>query len=144
MRFSVIYSVDVPANESIVRYFPPNHKKKWDCTERDSEYQYGYLEDKWEKGKHRKFCAILDRKEFESFIAQCELFAERVETMGSIGAPGFGFGHAPAISFCDLGDRPAIRNAYVTPIPKRMEVREKPCDEKAWKRIRNAILSLYE
>ncbi|MFA5234797.1 MAG: hypothetical protein WC390_10390 [Sulfurimonas sp.] len=36
--------------------------------------------------------------------------------MGSLGAPGFGFGWAPAVPF-QSDDCDAIQSAYVTPIP---------------------------
>jgi hypothetical protein len=37
-----------------------------------------------------KWCAILNREQFDNFIERCGLTAEDVQTMGSIGAPGFG------------------------------------------------------
>ena len=59
--------------------------------------------------------------------------------MGSLGAPGFGFGWSPAISFRS-DDCDAIQSAYVTPI---LEVKKQHGDERDWKRIREAVLSLY-
>jgi hypothetical protein len=59
--------------------------------------------------------------------------------MGSLGAPGFGFGWAPAISFRS-DDPDAIQNAYVTPIP---EVERESCDERDWQRVRGAVLAVY-
>jgi hypothetical protein len=59
--------------------------------------------------------------------------------MGSIGAPGCGYGWAPAISF--NGDDPdAIQNAYVTPIP---EVEKDRFDERDWEWVRSAVLAVY-
>lgn len=66
--------------------------------------------------------------------------AEDVQTMGSLGAPGFGFGWAPAIAFNDDGTERAILNAYVTPIP---ETRKERYDERDWERVRRAILSVF-
>ena len=139
MQFSIIYSVDVPRSEKISRFSPPHVRKLWDKTEGDEQYEFSYLEGEWAKGRHRKWCAILDRKQFEEFVNLCGLFAEDVETMGAIGSPAFGFGWSPAISFrSDASD--AIVNAYVTPMP---EVRKQHGDERDWKRIREAVLSLY-
>jgi len=138
MQFSIIYSVDVPRSERISNFAPPHVRKLWDRTEGDEEYGYDYLEGEWKRGHHRKWCAILDRKQFEEFINHCGLFAESTETMGSLGAPGFGFGWSPAISFSS-DDSDAIQSAYVTPLP---EVK-KQGNERDWKRIREAVLSLY-
>ena len=58
--------------------------------------------------------------------------------MESLGAPGFGFGWAPAISF--NGDDPdAIQNACVTPLPET----ERELGEREWDRVREAVLSVY-
>ena len=117
-------------------YAPPQVEELWDETEDDDNYEYGYLEGRWEGGHHRKWCAILDREQFEEFVDRCGLIAESTETMGSLGAPGFGFGWAPAISF-NSDDPDAIQCAYVTPIP---EVSKEPpmnrigsgCGERCW------------
>ncbi len=138
MQFSVIYSVDVPADTDVLDFAPPN-VADWDETEDDDQYEFGYLEGCWEGGHHRKWCAILDREQFEAFIDHCGLAAERTETMGSLGAPGFGFGWAPAISF-NSDDPDAILNAYVTPIP---ETNKERCDEHDWQRVRGAVLAVY-
>jgi hypothetical protein len=59
--------------------------------------------------------------------------------MGSLGAPGFGFGWSPAISF--NGDHEdAITNAYVTPIPQTTKASG---NEQDWQRVRQAVLSVY-
>ena len=59
--------------------------------------------------------------------------------MGSLGAPGFGVGWVPAISF--NGDNPdAIQNAYVTPMP---ETKREKCSERDWQRVRGAVLAVY-
>jgi hypothetical protein len=138
MQFSVIYSVDVPADEDVLGYAPPN-VAEWDETEGDEQYEYGYLEGCWENGHHRKWAAILDREQFEEFISRCGLTADSTPTMGSLGAPGFGFGWSPAISF-DSNDPNAIQCAYVTPIP---EVSRTHADERDWERMRGAVLAVY-
>ena len=82
MQFSVIYSVDVPNDTDVLDFAPPN-VADWDETEDDDNYEYGYLEGEWEGGHHRKWCAILDRQQFEAFVDRCGLAAESTETMGS-------------------------------------------------------------
>jgi len=138
MQFSVIYSVDCPAREDISRYAPPD-LELWDQTEGDEEYEYSHLEGCWEIGSHRKWCAMLDRQQFDDLVDRCGLHAEHCGTMGSIGAPGFGFGWAPAISFTS-NDTDAIQSAYVTPVP---EVERESCNERDWERVRGAVLAVY-
>ena len=78
-------------------------------------------------------------QQFDQFIDRCNLTAETTETLGSIGAPGFGHGWSPAISFrCDSPD--VFRDAYVTPMP---EVRKKNGTEQDWRRVRGAVLAMY-
>lgn len=137
MQFSVIYSADVPEDVDVMAYAPPQ-LNVWDETE-NGPSEYSYLEGEWENGTHRKWCAILSREQFDEFVTHCGLSAERTETMGSIGAPGFGFGWAPAISFVN-DDAACIANAYVTPVP---EVERASCDEWDWGRVRTALLSIY-
>ena len=138
MMFSVIYSVDVPADMDILAYAPPS-LQDWNETEDDDQYEYGYLEGRWEEGHHRKWCALLDRKQFDQCIDHCGLQAENVQTMGSLGAPGFGFGWAPAVSFRGDGND-AIQNAYVTPIP---QTNREQYGESDWNRVRSAVLAVY-
>jgi hypothetical protein len=79
------------------------------------------------------------REQFDHFVKRCGLVAERCETCGSIGAPGFGHGWAPAISF--RSDNPdAIQNAYVSPLPETSKL---DGDEDDWRRVRKAVLSVY-
>ena len=137
MRFSVIYSVDVPGDTDINTFAPPQ-LELWEQSEGDGQMDYSYLGDRWENGSHRKWCEMLDRAQFDEFIEHCELVAEDVETMGSLGAPGF-FGWAPAISF-EGQDPDALQNAYVTPIP---EVERKFASEDNWERVRDAVLAVY-
>jgi hypothetical protein len=138
MLFSVIYSADCPADENIDRLAPPN-LELWDETEDDDQYEYGHLEGRWDEGHHRKWCALLTRDQFDEFVEHCGMQAEDVETMGSIGAPGFSFEWAPAISF--TSDNPdAIQSAYVTPVP---EVEREQIGENDWDRVRSAVLAVY-
>lgn len=138
MLFSIIYSADCPADENIDRFAPPD-LSAWDETEDDRSFDYGHLEGRWENGQHRKWCALLTRDQFDEFIEHCRLQAEDVETMGSLGAPGFGYEWAPAISFC--GDDPdVIQSAYVTPVP---EVEREQIGENDWERVKSAVLAVY-
>ncbi len=139
MQFSVIYSVDTPADVDVLDYAPPQVEDLWDETEDDRQYEYSYLEGRWEEGHHRKWCALLTREQFDQFIDRCGLTAEDVQTMGSLGAPGFGFGWAPAVSFRS-DDPDAIQSAYVTPIP---ETSKEALDERDWERVRSAVLAVY-
>ena len=139
MQFSVIYSVDVPQGVSVRDYAPPQVYRLWNLTEGDEQYEYEHLEGRWRRGRHRKWTALLTRKQFDAFVGKLGLYAESTETMGSLGAPGFGFGWSPAISF--NGDHEdAITNAYVTPIP---ETTKEGGDEQDWRRVRRAVLSVY-
>jgi len=138
MLFSVIYSVDCPSDEDVNGFAPPE-MDLWEQTEGDEQYELDYLEGCWENGHHRKWVALLNREQFDGFVEHCGLTAEGVETMGSLGAPGFGIGWAPAISF-DGHDSNALQNAYVTPIP---EVERDQCDERDWHRVRGAVLAVY-
>jgi hypothetical protein len=139
MLFSVIYSVDVPSNGDVNDFAPPKLDELWDQTEGDEEYQYSYLEGRWEEGSHRKWCALLTRDQFNDFVNACGLHAEDVQTMGSIGSPGFDSGWSPAISFTS-DSQDAILSAYVTPIP---EVERKHGNERHWDRVRNAVLAVF-
>lgn len=137
MQFSIIYSADVPEDEDISRFAPPQ-LELWDETE-DGPSDYAYLEGEWENGTHKKWCAVLTREQFDEFVEHCGLSAESTRTMGSIGAPGFGYGWAPAISF--NGDHEdAICNAYVTPLP---EVARSEFNEDDWERVFGAVVSVY-
>ena len=74
MVFSIIYSVDVPSDVDVADFAPPD-LDLWDETEDDDQYGYGYLDGRWEEGHHRKWCAVLTRKEFDDFINGCGLVA---------------------------------------------------------------------
>jgi hypothetical protein len=143
MMFSVIFSIDCPKETSIRSFIPPC-RKAWDMTEGDNQYGYGYLEGRWTKGKHRKFCAFLTRKQFDKFVLKLCLRMENVQTMGSLGAPGLGFGVSPAFSF-NGDDQDAILNAYVTPVPEfKPKHPERTCGERNWDRIKKAMLAVYK
>jgi hypothetical protein len=116
-HFTIIYSVDIPSDESYTGgYYCPSPvqfaQKIWRCTES------GRAED-LEGWKHRKYVGILNFSQFCDFLDRVGLYVEKIKTMGSIGAPGFGFSVAPAVSFTS-DDENAYQNAYVTPITPEM------------------------
>jgi hypothetical protein len=82
---------------------------------------------------------VLNREQFDEFVEKCNLIAEDVQTMGSLGAPGLGYGWSPAVSF-HSDDSNAIQSAYVTPIP---ETKKAQFDEQDWQRVRSALLAVY-
>jgi hypothetical protein len=137
MRFSVIYSVDLPRDLPVHRVAPPG--RMWELTEHGKTQ----MSEVFPKGKHRKWCAILNRRQFNRFVEVTDLSADSTETMGSIGAPGFGIGWAPAISF-NSEDTDCYQNAYVTPVPSRFVRKSgKPLTERDWERIRKAVVKIY-
>ncbi len=138
MQFSVIYSVDVPCDCDPLDYAPPKVNKLWDQTEGDEQYDFSYLEGQWDGGHHRKWCAMLSQEQFDEFVEHCALVADSTETMGSLGAPGFGFSWSPAISF-KSSDSDAYRDAYVTPIPETKKKR----GTHDWKQVKDAVLAAY-
>jgi len=138
VQFSVIYSVDTTEGVSIRHYAPPKARRLWTRTEKGVS-EYTYLEGSWAKGRHGKWTSLLDRNQFDEFVNALGLYAEDVQTLGSLGAPGFGFGWSPAISFT-TENPDAILNAYVTPIP---ETRKQQFDDRDWQRVREAVLSVY-
>ena len=144
MLFSVIYSCDAPMSERIGRYWP-QHRRRWVLTE-NSNGQPNDWNGEW-KCRHRKWCGILTKAEFETFIGALGLDAEDVETMGSLGAPGCGYGLVPAVSF--IGGYDAILSAYVTPLPLARTLADldrgprRPFDEHDFERIHRAMIHQY-
>ncbi len=80
MLFSVIYSADVPEDQDIDDFAPPDAVEHWDETE-SGKTEYSYLEGDWENGTHKKWAANLTRDQFDEFVEHCELVAESTETM---------------------------------------------------------------
>lgn len=120
--YSVIYDFDC-VHGHVERLNPPKkqRRKLWDCTESGPCEDNHFDTEHW-RGKHRKWCAILNQEQFDEFVEHCDLYASSTPTMGSIGAPGYGFGWAPAICFQSEGDSYAYQNAYVTPSGTRQEL----------------------
>jgi hypothetical protein len=116
LLFSIIYSFRMPREDHHNRYKPAFRRTRWDLTEQDLEC------DEPEDGiwyKQRKYGGLLNRWQFHQFLLQLSLQAE-CSTMGSIGAPGFGFGMVPATSFCEEYGGDPYLNAYVTPFTREM------------------------
>jgi len=125
MQFSVIYEVDCGMDTEVEQFLPLGWQKKdspWEVTEKSDGEPSDWCGEIWDgKVHHRKLCAILDEEQFEKFVFDTGCYAEDVETMGSLGAPGYGYGWAPAISFRN-DDPEAIQSAYVTPSGTKAEL----------------------
>lgn len=149
--YSVIYSFDCPKTQWVRNFNPPTKQRKlWQLTEQDDasdEYEdlCNCNPDEpclcgFRRVYYRKWCAMLTQEQFDEFVNLVGLCAEDIETMGSIGAPGFGFGCAPAISFTLHADLYA--GAYVTSCPKEGD--EFWPTEDAWKKVRRQVIEHYQ
>jgi len=119
-QFSIIYSIDVPTrpdrDEGLDCLTPPDYGKRgWVCTERGPSEDYDARMG-FRPGRHRKHCAVLSFAQFCDFIEHCGLYVEKCQTMGSIGAPGCGFGLVPAVPF-QADHYASFVSCYVTPMP---------------------------
>lgn len=126
-RWSVIYSTDWgdDCDVYVEALQPPGLDRT--ITGPDGQYPLWEETEAYESGgeadpepeawprHHRKWCAVLDHDDFVAFVSHCDLTCDDVATMGSIGAPGCGFGAVPAWSFSGYGDT-FEQNAYVTPL----------------------------
>jgi len=136
--YSVIYSID--GEKEFVEANEPTNTELWKETENGKS---DYLEEWY----HKKFIALLTEDQFKEFTDNMGLYAEDVRTMGSLGAPGYGFGWSPAISF-NGEDSEGIQNAYVTPnIPisetEKLEIHYKGDHDLIWETVRNQLLNQY-
>jgi len=146
-EWSIIYSVDTttdhdPDHWPLIR---PTESPKWQQTEDDDCYDLDRLGGDWEGGHHAKWCAYLNQEEFDKFIDTTGLYADDVETMGSLGAPNMGLGVVPAISFTDegVGDT-YFAYAYVTPVPVGLKRPEnEDYSEDQWDFVRREVLQHY-
>lgn len=143
MRFSVIYEFDIPMGRSVSGLTPRTRSMR--LMEREDGEPSDWCSDLWGgKVKHRKWAGLLNKAQFLRFIDEAGLIAESTETMGSLGAPGCGYGIVPAVSF--RGDEEdSIQSAYVTPLlevePKAPMTEER--SERAWRRVRAAMLRQF-
>jgi hypothetical protein len=134
----------------------PKEDGVWTQTEYYNSLHMGDDDDNDDDGEpdHVKVCALLTKDQFVSFVNTYCLSMEDVQTMGSIGAPGFGFGWAPAMSFnCDFPDYydggGGWGNAYVTPIPivdkvEDLETFDVQIRDHWWDRIYKVMLAKFE
>lgn len=145
VKFSVIYEFDCGMTTSVKCYLP-SQRHLFTTTESKDGEPSDWCSDLFNgKCKHRKLCAMLDKAQFEQFLSDTGLFPESTETMGSLGAPGFDCGWAPAIAFSS-DDQEAIQSAYVTPLcakPNGEPIRPQGATERDWQRVRRAVLSKY-
>ena len=148
MRFYIIYDFDTCGQWESVAYYQPRRSilRKLVLTERTDafgESEYAYLSededpDSWWGGKHRKYCGMLTREEFEDFLDDTGLHFETENTGGSLTEMGF----MPAIAFNGYAHN-AIQSAYVTPFP---DVEDEPTNlvfARNYERICKAMESLY-
>jgi hypothetical protein len=126
------------ADMSVKALQPPN-VKAWELTEMDDSYEYDYLGPEYKKGKHRKYCRLMDKESFYRFVKDQCLYMQDIETMGSLTE----YGHLPAFSFDAESDEHYIinQNAYVTPLPDIQF--DKVMNEKNWKLLKQALLNLF-
>lgn len=148
IQYSVIYSVDIYCFDeelalpgktrpvSIKRYLPrsPYAGKMWRTEDSG---------DGWDASDfvvaHGKWCGILTYAEFEALLRDSGMNVEEVETMGSLGAPGFDCSLVSAVCFRAPGDEylgPDWADdvmAYVTPLITDEQVKEWELnDDDAW------------
>lgn len=141
MRFSVVYSVDVPRSESLRRYLS-GRLRSWAQTEGDESYELQHLGGDWRNGKHRKFVTVLDKREFADFLRRNALFATEVQTSGVVGSSGFGWRWVPAAVFRRASDdRPVYASAVVTPIPTK--TRLFGWTHRDWTRIHRVLIRMF-
>lgn len=120
--YGIILTVDVVGDR-----LRPHLPERWirrqlECTEEED----GREAVEWANnvpGYHRKYVGVLCQADFDALVEQCDLTAEDVQTMGSLGVPwsGSGFGVAPAVSFRADNTGNDVegwvdRMAYVTPL----------------------------
>jgi hypothetical protein len=142
MRFFVVFSVDCAAGEGIGRWNPDSETTQWECTEDDkSEYNcFSDNEGEEERGQHRKYFGDLSRQEFDAFVNRMGLFANSIETLGTLTPYGVVM---PAISF-DSNRSNVVLEAYVTPYPIFLsDWWNEERQQNAWRRIKRAVVSMY-
>jgi len=147
MKYGVIYSFDTVRDNSVKGFYPRRPLMKLFQTTEDDD-QADYDEVFGPHSKHRKLVSkdLLTQEQFDKFIEDVGLRADDTETMGSMIGFAWGLGWmAPAVSFSDNDGRDYVANAYVTPVPDVTMTREPDDDrmERAWQRVRRAIINKY-
>lgn len=152
MLFSIIFTRDCAMSEPVL---PSSWETKEWFKNMDETEAFDGEPDEWcgdlwgEESRHRKWCGILNKQEFENFLCDTSLVAEAVQCMGSIGAPGCGIGIAPCISFhmIDGGyqEPNCIHHASVTPLPATQDGKPIKSEwaERDWERVRTAVIKRY-
>jgi len=142
MRFYVIYSFDIPYEDS-VKPWTPRRVFKLQTTERHdgADGDYDYLGDNWTKSKHRKYVGFLSKAQLRQLCWDMGFRPEETETMGSLTE----YGWLPAISFnAETEYYDVIGNMYVTPIPQKPNGDDfEEMDERDWERVRAAVISYF-
>jgi hypothetical protein len=144
MLFSIIYEFDVPYTESVKPYQPSQLSLLFVPQETDAYYKYSHLGGIWKKGKHRKYAALLNRKQFEQFLNDTGLYYETDQTMRMMGVfvpdNQVDYGIMPAIAFRADHDY-CIASCYVYPLPQ--VVNKNSFNERDWKRVIALIKNIY-
>jgi len=134
MKFLVIYTVDAYPDVNLRQFQPPHLRSDWTITEKDDQADFDYAG----LTKHRKYVAEhLSEDRFKEFIQKTDLYAEDVETMGSLGW----WGWQPAISFTTdyWNEEGVLLGAYVTPFPEDAT----ELNEETWEKVRKQIIEEY-
>lgn len=138
VSYYVILTVDCVREESIVNWLPRRSvRRQMDLTEGNEQGDYDYLGEDWENHKHRKLVGLLSQSQFDRLVEDCDLYADDIETMGSLTELGW----LPAISFngeSGYYDDIVFTSAYVTPV-----VEDKTLTDDDWSKIRQLVLENY-
>ena len=153
VAYSIILTMDGPYGDggwafgeatdlrTLIADLRKNGGRKWRVTEAgESEYDIG--DDKGRPWRHRKYVAILTAAELKGLSDDMGLYASETETMGSLGAPGFGWGWSPAISF--EVDSPYVSlSAYVTPVVLEGKGKRERFVEVDWDKLAKATRAKF-
>lgn len=145
LEFYVIFSVDVNmddyhiTNPGYYAALPIELRGLMDLTENEDEDEYGIFD----AAIHRKWVGELTEDLMDLLINRFDLYAQDVETMGSL----TGFGILPAISFASpvydnftpqVADNEYIANAYVTPF-----INTAMLGDEHWDEIRQLVFDAW-
>jgi hypothetical protein len=125
MKWSVIYSVDTRADNSLDEFIPTSDE--WEMTEGDESYEFVYMDDEYDGGKHGKYVGYLTNNQFKKFLSQILVPSFVENTMGMLGGlveDGIFLGLMPAWSLSPANyyvNEPFNQTAYVCPFPENDE-----------------------
>jgi len=147
MLFSVVFSVDVPADcdgPTLRRSL----RRALGVTRSASELRYladegGEDAQRWARAYCISGYGVLTRSQFAAFLEDFDHpEPEDCQTLGTLGGPANPYGIAPDINF--RSDNPEwIASIRVTPIPECKPPGTPERAERAWQRVRSAILRHY-